>query len=247
MRLYIVCHRDAYAVNHRGYTHAEAREAGLRWYVVNEPLTPKDIDAPPSCRVNEWDLPWHDPFMQMNHFYNNSALWHVYRNLDLLVDDHVGFAQYDMTIPRAPLDAFAELTTAQPGAVGYMFPYPFAALFHNPLPAEFWDHVIVRAAFPGRATLSDLSSVELPLFHGFILPKTAFLKMMAFADRVLPVVVRALGHDTRHLAGTLERVCALWIAAAVWSGTLGPVVNVPGFEHNQAAQRLLDAFRDDVP
>lgn len=242
MRLYIVCHRDAYPANHREFTPLEARQAGLRWYVVNEPLTPKNIDAPPSCRVNEWDLPWHDPFLQMNNFYNNSALWHVYKNLDLLVDDHVGFAQYDMTIPRAPLEAFAELTTAQPGAVAYMFPYPFAALFHNPLPGEFWDAAVVRRAFPG-VRLSDLASGELPLFHAFILPKDAFADMMAFADSVLAEVVRALGHDTRHLAGTLERVCALWIAAAVFAQKLGPVVNVPGFEHNQATQRLPDAFR----
>ncbi len=246
MRLYIVCHRDAYPANHRDFSNLEARQAGLRWYVVNEPLTPKNIDAPPSCRVNEWDLPWHDPFMQINNFYNNSALWHVYRNLDLLVDDFVGFAQYDMTIPRAPLEAFAELTTAQPGAVGYMFPYPFKDLFHNPLPADWWDRVIVRAAFPDIG-LGDLADGELPLFHGFILSKAAFGEMMAFADRVLPEVVRALGHDTRHLAGTLERVCALWIAGAVHTQRLGPVINVPGFEHNHATQRLPDAFRDDVP
>lgn len=240
LSLYIVCHRVTCPENHADFTEEEATEEGLVWYVVNEALPEKSIQCFPSRRVNEWELAVHDPFMQLNHFYNNSALWHVFRNPLLRRTAFVGFAQYDMAIPKRALRAFAGV----PGAtrVGIMFPYPFCALWENPLPREYWEGV-VREAQPGVG-LGDLSECALPLMHGFILPTPAFMEMMAFADCALAGVVRALGHDTRHLAGTLERLFALWIAAKVHAGRLGPMVTLEGCAHNQETQRLPDAFRE---
>lgn len=239
--LYVVCHRTTYPSNHSDFTAAEAEAAGLRWYVVNEPLQPKRILCPPGCRVDEWTLPAHDPFMQLNHFYNNSALWHVFRNPGLRTREFVGFAQYDMTIPKRSLQTFLEASHG-PRRVGVTCPMPFECLFHNPLPAQFWD-ALVQEVQPGT-TLCDLSGASLPLMHGFVLPAPAFVEMMSFADARLHGVVRALAHDTRHLAGTLERVFALWIVAKARAGVLGPVMVLPGFEHDQETQRLPDEFRD---
>ena len=238
--LYIVCHGVTYPGNHSDFTDAEAVDAGLRWYVVNEPLQPKVIRCPEGCRIDEWGLPVHDPFMQINHFYNNSALWHAYLNPGLRTREFIGFAQYDMAIPKRALDRFA--ATPGPRRVGAMFPLPFACLFQNPLPAAFWEE-LVREAHPGLE-IANLTGDPLPLMHGFIMPTPAFVEMMQFADSWLPKVLRALGHDTRHLAGTLERVFALWIAAKGRAGVLGPILELPGFVHGQETQRLPDAFRD---
>lgn len=237
MKVYVVAHRTAVADRVAGGSEEDLRR-WIRWYVANEGVRDRDIRVPAALRVDEWSLPWHDPFQQMCHLYNNSALWHVYKNPELH-DDFVGFAQYDMHIPRDALADFAAVDA--PLKVGYMLPAPAADFWYTPVPAETW------AQLAGRVTTTPLDvllgeGVVLPLCHAFVLPLAAFEDMMRFAEAALPVVVRALGHDTRHLAGTLERVFALWIAAAVRGRRLGPALHMKGVVHD-ASLRVPDDLR----
>lgn len=242
LTLYIVCHKAWFPANYADYTADDVRDM-LRWYVVDE-STPKTVDCPPECRVDEWELPAHDPFQQLSGFYNNSALWHVYANPELH-SDFVGFAQYDMTVPRASLAAFRDAEGV--GRVAYMFPCAFDEFMrHSAVPETLWRTMASQVAkavgtdWDADADWATLCASNVPLFHGFILPKAAFLAMMDFASCVMNDVVRALRHDTRHLAGTLERVCALWIAVAVQKRRLGPVTLLDGCTHNHDTQRDID-------
>lgn len=237
MKLYVVGHRVVTGANATGFDADDLRR-WVRWYIANEAVADRDVRVPQALRVDEWALPWHDPLQQLANFYNNSALWHVWKNPGLH-DDFVGFAQYDMVVPRAAVAEFAAIDA--PLKVGYMQPSPAADFWHTPLPREAWAALAARLTCLPLDTLLAPGMV-LPLCHAFVLPLDAFLDMMRFAESALPGVLRALGHDTRHLAGTLERVFALWIVAAVRGRRLGPVLHMKGVVHDPS-RRLPDALR----
>lgn len=237
MKVFVVAHRAAALDGVQGFSPDELGR-WVRWYVTNEPLGDKDVRVPPELRIDEWTLPWHDPLQQLCNFYNNSALWHVYKN-PALHDDFVGFAQYDMVLPRDPVAEFAAYDA--PLKVGYMQPTPAAEFWHTAVPRREWERLAARmTCAPLDAILAP--GVLLPLYHSFLLPLEPFLEMMRFVERALPDVLRALRHDTRHLAGTLERVVALWIAAAVRGGRLGPALHLHGVAHDHS-RRLPDPLR----
>lgn len=239
--VYSVFHEAVYPDNYRGYTPEELRD-WFRLYAVNEPVAkaiPEGAQLPPV--VKEWELPWHDPVQQMTKMYNNSALWHVWRNAESLPDtDFVGFAQYDMTIPRDSLRDFINM--GAPSRVGYLFPYAWTDFrLDEALPLEFWETLLRSTRLP--VSLDQLmAGLPAPLMHGLILPRAAFDRMMQWLDGVKGLVVRRLGHDVRHLAGTLERAIAVWVAAHVHCGRLGPVCRFNNCVHSES-QRLSDEYR----
>ena len=111
---------------------------------------------------------------------------------------------------------------------------------------EYWRD-LARKASPGLAWATLENGLPAPLFHGFVLPRHAFQDMMAFVAAELGGLVRALGYSTDHLAGTIERACAVWIAAAVADGRLGPVLKIQGCTHNHDTQRLADVEQLPLP
>ena len=169
VRVYIVCHKTS-------YPHlADAADDRLRWYVVNDAIPDKTIAAPPASVVREWDLPVYEPALQAQGCREASAFFHALANPALRDAEYIGFAQYDMRIPSAALDAFE------------------------------------AAARDGDA----------------------FVDMMTRVNDVAPDIHAALGFDTTHLAGTLERVFGVWIAAAIGGGRLEPE-QLQGLEHDQS-------------
>jgi hypothetical protein len=66
--------------------------------------------------------------------------------------------------------------------------------------------------------------------------------MMRFIDKNMNTILKSLGWNTQHLAGTLERVFALCISCAILEGKLRRVIPLKGFV-NKGDQRLDDAFR----
>ena len=236
--VYTVYHATLYPSNFEGYSTKELRE-WFRLYAANEAV-PKDFPDTKSLPpvIKEWELPWHDPLQQMNKMFNNSAMWHVWRNADSLpTTQFVGFSQYDIAIPRDSLRDFLRMTS-HPRRVGYMFPYAWDAFrLDEALPLQFWDSldlpVKLHELMAGRPA---------PLLHAAILPREGFEAMMEWLDAAKGTIVRALGHDVRHLAGTLERAMALWIAAHVHCGQLGPACHLKGCVHSPE-QRLPDQYR----
>ena len=245
--VYVVYHEKLYPENFEGYDAAD-RARWFRLFATNEPRRgPKDDgDAwggPPTVR--EWELPWHDPLQQMNGYYNNSALWHVWRNAEALPKtEFVGFAQYDMAIPRDSLEGFAALTGHR-DRVGYMFPDHGWQKFlkHSALPASFWADMLAGLGLGDELTLEQLvAGRPVPIMHGLVMRRTEFDRMMQWLDGQMGRIIRALGHDTQHLAGTLERAIGLWVAARVHAGKLGPAVHLKGCVHADE-QRLPDPLR----
>ena len=214
VRVYIVCHKTS-------YPHlADASDDRLRWYVVNEAVPDKTIAAPPASVVREWDLPVYEPALQAQGCREASAFFHALANPDLRDAEYVGFAQYDMRIPSAALDAFEDAAREGDVAkVGVGFPVPWDEMVHNAaLPPRFWDELLeCFGAPPGWRPAS------VPLFSTFVLPTAAFVDMMTRVNDISPDIHAALDFDTTHLAGTLERVFGVWIAAAIGGGRLVPV------------------------
>lgn len=221
VRLYIVTHKISYP------SLADVTDDRLRWYVVNEAISGKTIYAPPRSVVHEWDLPAYEPALQANGAREASALFHVLTNADRLLDaDYVGFAQYDMEIPSASLDAF-ESFQARDGAdkVGVAFARPWEELVaFAALPPAFWDELL--QVFGCAET-----PAEVPLFSTFVLPKGLLLEMVTRVNELSAMIHAALEFNTSNLAGTLERVFGVWIAAAIAAGRLDPVPL--RFAHNQ--------------
>jgi hypothetical protein len=84
----------------------------------------------------------------------------------------------------------------------------------------------------------------MPLFllHTFIVPSWFFAHIMEFVEWNLPQILRGLKWDTRHLAGTLERVFALCISCGILEGKLQNVLGLNNIK-NMDNQRLPDSFR----
>jgi hypothetical protein len=229
--MYIVCHKTSYPDN------ADAADDRFRWYVVNAAIPDKTIRAPVQAQINEWDLPVYEPGLQAAGCREASALFHALANESLRDADFVGFAQYDMRVPSAALDAFeAAVVGADPDSaakVGVGFPRPWEdVLASAALPPQFWEELLGVFLPPGVPL-----PAEVPLFSTFVLPTEAFVEMMTAVNAIAPDIHAALGGDTTHLAGTLERVFGVWIAAAVAGGRLEPVL-LPGLVHDQESQRV---------
>ncbi len=221
-RVYIVCHKTSYA--HL----ADAADDRLRWYVVNEAIPDKTIHAPPASVVREWDLPCHEPGLQAAGAREASAIFHALANpAELLDADYVGFAQYDMAVPSAALDAFEAAAAADPAVVGVGFARPWSELLSaSALPASFWDELLAAFGATRRPA-------EVPLFGAFVLPRAKLVEMAARVNAIAPDLHAVLGFDTTHLAGTLERVFGAWIAVEIQAGRLTPVP-LPGLAHDQS-------------
>jgi hypothetical protein len=65
--------------------------------------------------------------------------------------------------------------------------------------------------------------------------------MMPFVEHLLPRILETLQWDTRHLAGTLERVFALCISCAITEGKFRHILKLEGIEHvdNQHSEDIL--------
>jgi hypothetical protein len=67
--------------------------------------------------------------------------------------------------------------------------------------------------------------------------------MMHFAKKVLPNVVTFLRNDNRHMAGTLERLFALFLNLEIITGNMENFKWVSGLVHDDSGLRMRDEFR----
>ena len=245
MDIFIIFHNSIFIVNYSSFSIAEKRRF-LRWVAVNEGI-PK-IFPPllsPSCLIFEHSLPIFDPLLQYANFYQNSFFFHLAMNPSITQKEYVGFAQYDMNLP-AELFRTIEAKILEKGAptVYGMYPYPFEALYSNPLSEEDWRELL-RLYNSHSNTNHDFESLKLlPLFlcHTFILPTSVFLESMEFVRKTVPFCFRKLQWNTRHLAGTLERIIAITISCKILEKKLLDMVHVKGVEH-LASQHDADPLR----
>jgi hypothetical protein len=81
-------------------------------------------------------------------------------------------------------------------------------------------------------TFQKLRQLPLFLYHTFIIPTWYFIHMMRFVDPLIPVILKGSQWDTRHLAGTFERVFSLCISCAIIEGKLKNLHIMEGITHN---------------
>jgi hypothetical protein len=239
LTFYIIFHRDVLPENTRDYTLDELRERFL-WVSVNDAI-PKSIPADFPC-LAERSFPTYVPDLQATNFYQNSVFFHLFWNPSFLTSEFVGFGQYDMEITKQEFETSLSLLTSPRVVVSFMS-HTFADTpqVYGP---TMWGTMFMRPYNVFRHKnhqFKDLESYPMCLYHTFILPRWLFVEMMEFADWNLPNLRRCTKYDTRHLAGTLERVFAFYIACAAREGRID-IYEGKGVV-NRLDQRIVDPFR----
>jgi len=244
LSFYIVFHDKLYKENTNSFS-KESLIKFVKWVAVNEKI-PKTIPEwiPEECLIKEWEMIIHSPLYQMLNFYQNSAFIHLFLNKEYKNSKYVGFGQYDMKIDAKGFEELEPILAKTEHTICGSFVYPFSVLF-DPFDREFWQTNFINTYntyFDTQHAYTTLEPMPLFLLHTFILPSWFFAHIMEFVEWNLPQILRGLKWDTRHLAGTLERVFALCISCGILEGKLQNVLGLNNIK-NMDNQRLPDSFR----
>lgn len=227
LTIYVVFHKDLFASNTAAFLKHERNNLFV-WIGVNADV-PKLI--PPSMMdspiVYEYKMPRYNPMYQKNNFYQNSVFFHLYKNPMYLQSKFVGFAQYDMRFSRTSIP-----TLTDDCVYGY-FPYKIEDVW-NYYPYSFWTDCFLdtyNKYYTTTHTFEDLARYPIFLYHTFIIPTHFFLHMMPFIEHSTDVILNSLNNETRHIAGTLERVFGLCIACGLAEGRLKGYAIQRGISH----------------
>jgi hypothetical protein len=247
LTLYIFFHKNTFEENTKTF-HIEHLKQSIRLFAVNEKIEKEYAPyIPKECIIKEWELPIYNPLYQMTNFYQNSGFLHIFWNKLHETSKYVGFAQYDMSIDASELLKI-ELSTMTDAAdtVYVAFPYDSKILSEGPYPPRFWEECFLgpyNAFYGMRHTFESIKHIPLPLLHTFIIPSWLFSHIMPFVEKIIPTILRGLEWDTRHLAGTLERIFALTISCAFAEGKIKKFVHLNGVRTDIPGQRDSDSFR----
>ena len=244
LSFYIVFHKDIYQENTSSFSE-ELSKKYLKWVAVNEKI-PKTYPAwiPKECIIKEWEMKQYSPLYQMLNFYQNSSFLHLFWNKEYKNSKYVGFGQYDMSIDAKSFEELESILSKTEHTACGAFIYPFDALF-NAFDQEFWQTNFItpyNKFYNTQHTYHKLEQIPIFLLHTFILPSWFFTHMMEFVEHNIPQILKGLNWETRHLAGTLERVFALCISCGIIEGKLQNVIQLNGIK-NIENQRLEDSFR----
>lgn len=243
--IYIIFHKGLYEENTAGFSKEELEV--FRWVAVNEKIE-KEIPEwlPKHLLLHEYKMTAHDPFQQMNNFYQNSVFFHLYNNPHMICSSYVGFAQYDTKFNRESLLSTKALIEQNPEdrVCGFAFPAGIEHLYNGIVADDFWQGVFLKeynSFYDKKHSMEQLEQLPLFLLHTFIIPTEFFLMMMPFIEGFLPSTMRALTWDTRHLAGTLERIFALCISCGLLEGYFTRAIQFDA--QNMDEQRFTDVLR----
>lgn len=240
MTFYIVFHRDVLPENMQEYSLDEIKQRFL-WVSVNDAI-PKSI-PPELPHLAERSFPKYVPTLQASKFYQNSVFFHLYWNPQFLTSEYLGFGQYDMEFKKYEFEQTLSILN-KPNAVVSFMPHPFVGCPHV-YGFETWVAMFLRPYNTFRHKnhrFKDLEKYPLCLYHTFIIPRWLFVEMMEFVDWNMPNLRMQLNSDTRHLAGTLERVFAFYISCALHEKRL-EFYEGKGIIHRDD-QRIADPFRE---
>jgi hypothetical protein len=126
-----------------------------------------------------------------------------------------------------------------------VFAYQFEALYSNVITKQGWEECFLKPynKFYGtNHTFEILEKAPLFLLHTFIIPTWYFLHLMPFIEYSLPIILKTLNWETRHIAGTLERIFALAISSAIIEGKFRNLIQLHGVSHVEI-QHSPDSFR----
>jgi hypothetical protein len=244
LSFYIVFHKEVHQGNTSSFSE-ESIKKYLKWVAVNEKIS-KNYPSwiPKECLMKEWEMKIHTPVYQMTNFYQNSIFLHLFWNKEYEKSKYIGFGQYDMGFDVSEFDKMDSVLKGSEDTVYGGFIYNFTAILPA-YPYELLEHMFLKPynTFYGTShTFDKLKEMPLFLLHTFIIPSWFFAHMMPFIESNIPQILRILQWDTRHLAGTLERIFALCIACGMLEGKLRNILPLLGVKEKHE-QRIEDSFR----
>jgi len=244
---FIIFHKNLYKENTDSFQPSDL-EQFLRWVSVNESI-PKEIPnwLPPNLLITESALQNYTPLYQMNHFYQNSFLLHLSKNRHLVTTPYIGFGQYDM---KLSIDSFKDVQKLieQEGSLKQTlftaFPYPFIQLY-GILSESIWREILTlyNIKYSTSHSYDTLQKLPLALMHTFIIPSNIFFESMDFFEATIPFIIKHLEWNTRHMAGTLERLIAFIFCIKVLEQKIQKIVQLHNISHT-ISQRDDDALRN---
>lgn len=216
----------------------------FKFVCVNEKL-PKYIpdEYPKECVVNEWEFDHYEPFYQENKFYQNSFFFNLMNVIDTLDLKQVGFFQYDMVFTNDIVQEIKTKCEDEKAAIGF-YPYRIEHLFEILKPGV-WQFIIQKYSnfFQIPIDTEKIETMPLALFHTFVIPVENYKRVMCFVKEILKNIFTFLGNDTRHMAGTLERVIALVLNLEIITENMKEFEWIEGLLHDDKNMRLPDSFR----
>lgn len=246
-QLAVIGHQKFYAETLRGISEDDLKKH-VKIVCVNE-KKPKDIpmEFPKEIVTNEWDIPDYEPFYQQNNYYQNSFFFNLMNIVNTIDADQLGFFQYDMIITPEIFEKIKIMCESDKEASIGFYPYPIEHLFEVVKPGQ-WQFIIQQYSNFFQIPINDseiekLENMKLPLFHTFVIPRGNYCRMMHFAKKVLQNLLTFLGNDTRHIAGTLERLFALFLNLEIITNNMKEFTWIDGLVHDDKNLRLRDDFR----
>lgn len=246
LSFFIIFHDNVFKENTSDFTEGEIKEY-FTWVAVAEKI-PKKIPQWILKCVKEWEMKKHSPLFQMLNFYQNSVFYHLAWNKEHIESRYIGFGQYDMKMNAPEFRQMYQVVSSKEDIGDKIFApflYDFNALFSSPITKDGWftSFLIPYNKFFGMShTMESLSKMPLALLHTFIMPTWFFLHIMPFVEETTPTILKTLNWETRHLAGTLERVFALCISCGILEGKIKHLVKLQGFQHIEG-QHSEDTLR----
>jgi hypothetical protein len=245
LNFFIFFHDTTFQENTSDFTSQELSNM-FTWFAVNEKIPKRNLSwIPPDSLLYEYKLKIHSPLYQMLNFYQNSAFFHLYWNKELINSKYIGFGQYDMKMSAPSMrELYSLIENDTADKVIIAFPYSINYLSSDLIPPHSWVTTFFtpyNEYYGTSHTLKTIETLPLALLHTFIIPTWFFLHMMPFVEHLLPRILETLQWDTRHLAGTLERVFALCISCAITEGKFRHILKLEGIEHvdNQHSEDIL--------
>lgn len=236
LNFYIIFHTKLFKDNLEGFTDEE-KEKWFSWVAVNEKI-PKEIPdwVPQNQLLYEYKLPKHNPMYQMLYFYQNSFLFHLYQNPELMKSRYVGFGQYDMKFNSEEFrSVMKDLENDTADKIVGFFPFKSDGfLTQNEESIHLYTEYFLKPYeeyFQIKHTLEALSKWPLFLLHTFIIPTWYFKEIMGFIEWNLPNTMRMLKWNVKDIAGTLERFLAICFSAGLEEGRFRHVKHVKGTIH----------------
>lgn len=244
LTFYIVYHKILHEENTKSFSEP-LKNSALMWVAVNEEIEKEYPSWINNRLLKEWEMSHHSPLYQMLHWQQNSFFHHLYNNRTSIPTKYVGFAQYDQKLDGSKFESLiGQLNHDKADKLIGCFPYAYDTIL-DIFNDEEWKGIFLvpyNNFYKLNHSLVEFKDKPMFLLHTFILPTWYFNHIMPFIEHVTPIVVRHLKWNIRHLAGTLERVYALCLAAGILEGKFKSVFMFDGVQQCDD-QRTPDPIR----
>ena len=240
---YLICFHDKYyPENVKEFTTEEIHRLFI-WYSVSPEPIQSEAVVPVLLR-ERFLCDYDGGKMQAEHWYQNSALFHLSRNPYILSESaYVGFGQYDFYLRKDGFEIVADICKGTDDVgIGFLT-YPLQCLF-DVVSREAWDTLFCSRYNDLHDTKHSMIFGlwhEPILCHAFTVPTWFFMEMMEFMD-AMTTELQTLSTGERHIAGTIERALAIYLNFAFSEGRLRRYIVEGAVVHNEK-QRCADPFR----